>query len=131
MRFDQLQRRELITLLGGAATWPLVAHAQPADGIRRIGVLLPPPEDDPEYQAFLATFREELRKLGWAEGSNIRMDTRWASAGAASMQRLAPMSIRTRRQTIYSSTNHPCRPRGSVAVAAGKMHTAALSQASL
>jgi putative ABC transport system substrate-binding protein len=57
--------------------------------MRRIGVLVPAPENDPEYRAFLAAFREELRKLGWAEGSNIRTDTRWASAGAASMQRFA------------------------------------------
>ena len=57
--------------------------------MRRIGVLVPAPEDDAEYQVFLVAFREELRKLGWTEGSNIRIDTRWASADAASMQRFA------------------------------------------
>jgi putative ABC transport system substrate-binding protein len=86
-----IKRREFITLLGSsAAAWPLAARAQQAaGGIRRIGILLPAPEDDAEYQAFLAAFREELRKFGWAEGSNIRIHTRWASAGAASMQSFA------------------------------------------
>jgi putative tryptophan/tyrosine transport system substrate-binding protein len=90
MQFNQLKRREFIVLIAGAAAaWPLTARAQRPSGMRRIGVLLPAPEDDPEYQSFLAAFREELRKLGWAEGSNIRTDIRWANAGAASMRGFA------------------------------------------
>jgi len=84
-----MTRREFIAFLGGAAAaWPLAARTQ-QERMRRIGVLMPAPEDDSEYRVFLAAFREELRKLGWTEGLNIRMDTRWTSAGAASMQRLA------------------------------------------
>jgi putative tryptophan/tyrosine transport system substrate-binding protein len=83
-----MRRREMITLIGGAAAaWPLAARERAL--MRRIGVLLPASEDDTEYQVFLAAFREELRKLGWMEGTNISLDIRWAIAGAASMQRLA------------------------------------------
>ena len=85
-----MRRRDFITgIAGSAAAWPLAARAQRPSAMRRIGVLVPAPEDDPEYKAFLAAFREELRKLGWAEGPNIQTDMRWASAGAASMQRFA------------------------------------------
>jgi putative ABC transport system substrate-binding protein len=84
-----MRRREFISLLGGAAACPLAARAQQGERMRRIGLLLPAPEDDAEYQAFLAAFRKELRKLGWAEGSNIQLHARWASAGPASMQSFA------------------------------------------
>jgi putative ABC transport system substrate-binding protein len=84
-----MRRREFITLFGGAAAaWPLVAHAQQPDLLRRIGVLMAA-ENDPEYQAFLAAFREGLQKLGWTEGRNIRIDTRWAAADMELMQRFA------------------------------------------
>ena len=79
MRFDQLQRREFITLLGGAAAWSLAAGAQQGERVRRIGVLMAYAESDPEGQANVAAFREELQKLGWTEGRNIRIDTRWAA----------------------------------------------------
>jgi putative tryptophan/tyrosine transport system substrate-binding protein len=74
-----VNRREVITLLGGAAAaWPLVARAQP-ERMRRIGVLMAHAESDPEGQIFVAVFRETLQKLGWAEGRNIRIDVRWAA----------------------------------------------------
>jgi hypothetical protein len=57
-----------ITLLGGAAAWPLTARAQQADRMRRIGVLMGFPESDPEAQLRVAAFREGLQKLGWTEG---------------------------------------------------------------
>ena len=75
-----MRRRNFITLLGGAAaTWPLAARAQQPDRMRRIGVLMAHGENDREGQAFVAIFRETLQKLGWAEGRNIRIDTRWAA----------------------------------------------------
>jgi putative ABC transport system substrate-binding protein len=76
-----IQRREFITLLGGAAAaaWPLAARAQQGERIRRIGVLMGYAENDREGQAFLAAFREELKNLGWAEGRNIQIDARWAA----------------------------------------------------
>ena len=74
-----MRRRGVITLLGGAATWPLAARAQQPDRMRRIGVLMAHGENDREGQAFVAIFRETLQKLGWAEGRNLQIDTRWAA----------------------------------------------------
>ncbi len=72
-----MRRREVITLLGGAAAWPLAARAQQGARVRRIGVLIAFAESDPEGQAFVVAFREGLQKLGWTDGRNIRIDTRW------------------------------------------------------
>jgi putative ABC transport system substrate-binding protein len=78
-----MQRREFITLLGGAAVaWPRAARAQQADRMRRVGVLESRTADDPEGRARLAVFAEGLRELGWTEGRNVRIDYRWAAANA-------------------------------------------------
>jgi putative ABC transport system substrate-binding protein len=74
-----MRRREFFALLGGAASWPLVAHAQQAGQVRRIGVLLNFRADDPEGQARLAPFAQTLRQSGWIDGDNVRIDTRWAA----------------------------------------------------
>src|SRR6516162_3203736 len=72
-----MKRREVITLLGGTAAWPLAARAQQSERMRRIGVLMTFTERDPEGQARVTAFREGLQKLGWTEGRNIRIDYRW------------------------------------------------------
>ncbi len=83
MQFDHLRRREFITLLGGAAVaWPLAARAQQSERMRHIGVLMGLAEDDPETKARAAKLRQELGRLGWSEGHNVRIDTRFAPAGA-------------------------------------------------
>jgi hypothetical protein len=64
-----MKRREFITLLGGAAVWPLVARAQPSERVRRIGALIGAPESDPESQARVAAFREGLEQRGWSASS--------------------------------------------------------------
>jgi len=74
-----VKRREFITLLGGATSWPLAARAQQGERVRRIGVLMAHPESDPEFKAYLGAFREGLQKLGWTEGRNIRIDSRWGA----------------------------------------------------
>jgi putative tryptophan/tyrosine transport system substrate-binding protein len=89
MQFDRLKRRRFITLLCGAAAWPLAARAQQGERMRRIGVLTAYSESDPEAQARVGAFREGLQKLGWTEGRNIRIDARWATSDAALMQRFA------------------------------------------
>src|SRR5262245_35106251 len=71
-----MKRREFITLLGGAATWPLAARAQQAVRQRRVGILLAFAESDDEYQGRVAAFRQEIRRLGWPEES-LRIDERW------------------------------------------------------
>src|SRR5262249_30825757 len=89
-RGDRVKRREFITLLGGAATWPLAVRAQQGERMRRIGVLVGYAESASDAQAKVAAFREGLQRLGWAEGRNIRIDTRWPiPADLESMQRFA------------------------------------------
>src|SRR5262245_38233235 len=79
-----MRRREFNSLLGCAvAAWPIAARAQQPERVRRIGVLMGYPENDLEGPAFFAAFRQALQKLGWMEGRNIRLDTRWASPNDA------------------------------------------------
>jgi putative ABC transport system substrate-binding protein len=75
-----MRRREFIALLGGAAASPLAARAQQPDRMRRMGVLMPFAENDPDAQANVTAFREALQKLGWTDGRNLRIDHRWGSA---------------------------------------------------
>jgi putative ABC transport system substrate-binding protein len=83
MQLDQLRRREFITLLGGAAVvWPLAGRAQQSDKMRRIGVMIALPEGDPELKKWIAAFLRGLEKLGWSDGQNVRVDYRFAPAGA-------------------------------------------------
>jgi putative ABC transport system substrate-binding protein len=98
-------RRSFITLLGGAAAaWPLAARAQQSgERVRRIGVLMGHAESDSDAQANVAAFRESLQRLGWAEGRNIRIDTRWPiPADVDSMQRLAKELVALQPEVILS-----------------------------
>src|SRR6266545_2540431 len=95
-RGDRMKRREFIALVGGAAAaWPLAARAQQPDRMRRIGVLRYLAADDAEGQARLAAFTQALKQLGWSDGRNLGIDTRWATADdirrhAAELAALAP-----------------------------------------
>jgi putative tryptophan/tyrosine transport system substrate-binding protein len=84
-----MRRREFITLLGGAAAWPLAAHAQQGERVRRIGVLNPAAADDAVFQARIGAFQQELALLGWSIGRNVRIDIRWATTNAAEIRRQA------------------------------------------
>ncbi len=84
-----MRRRDLITLLGGAAAWPLAAGAQKSGGVPRIGVLMNAGENDPEWRSYAAAFRDGLRKLGWVESRNIRIDYRWAAGDASRLRDFA------------------------------------------
>jgi putative ABC transport system substrate-binding protein len=98
-----MRRREFITFLGGAAaTWPLAARAQNPVRLRRVGVLMSFAESDPAAQARVGAFREGLRKLGWTEGDNIRIDIRWAASDEALMQRFAKEIVALRPDFILS-----------------------------
>jgi ABC-type uncharacterized transport system substrate-binding protein len=76
--FD-MKRREFITLIGGAAAWPIMARAQQGERVRRIGMLSNSVADSPDDQARLAVFRTGLEQLGWSDGRNVRIDYRWSA----------------------------------------------------
>jgi putative ABC transport system substrate-binding protein len=84
-----MRRREFISLLGAATLWPLPARAQQPHQMRRIGALMGVNESDHEAQSGVAAFREELQKLGWTEGRNIEIDTRWGKADLELMKPFA------------------------------------------
>jgi putative tryptophan/tyrosine transport system substrate-binding protein len=87
---DGMRRREFISLIGGAAaSWPLAARAQQSSRMRRIGVLMPFAENDPDAVAQLAGFVQGLAQLGWIDGRNVRMDLRWAAGGVDRTRMLA------------------------------------------
>jgi putative tryptophan/tyrosine transport system substrate-binding protein len=93
-----MRRREFVTLLGGAVICPLQARAQQAGRVRRVGVLIPFPDDrEPLVKEYLSAFRQRLHELGWDEGRNIRFDFRFSGqvpermrAGTQELVALAP-----------------------------------------
>ena len=84
-----IRRREFITLLGGAAVWPLAARAQQGDRVRRIGVLINLAPNDPESSARLTAFVQALQQLAWTDGRNVRIDLR---GGVGDINRLRALA---------------------------------------
>ena len=82
-----MKRREFITLLGGAAAWPLAARAQQPERVRRIGVLMTLAAGDPQSQRRMTAFVQGLQQLGWTDGRNVRIDYRWGAADADRIRR--------------------------------------------
>jgi ABC-type uncharacterized transport system substrate-binding protein len=109
MQFDQVRRRAFITLLGGAAAaWPLAGRAQQPERKRRIGVLMAHAENDAEFHDYLAAFREGLQKLGWTEGRNIQIDSRWGALDdAEARQRSAKELIALQPDLILTQNTPP------------------------
>src|SRR5215470_19634687 len=105
MKFDQLKRRDFISLLGGAAAaWPLAVRAQPTtERVRRIGVLMSTTADDPEGQARIAAFHQGLQESGWTLGRNARIDVRWGAADADSSRRYAAELVALAPEVILAS----------------------------
>jgi putative tryptophan/tyrosine transport system substrate-binding protein len=109
-----MKRRDLITLLGGSVlAWPLATRAQQSAHMRDIGVLMAFPENDPEAQSWAAGFREELGKLGWTEGHNIQIDTRWATGDVELLQRFAKQLVALQPDLILTGSTPPLRRRGN------------------
>jgi putative tryptophan/tyrosine transport system substrate-binding protein len=100
-----MTRREFITLLGGAATWPLAARAQQGDRTRRIGVLSSLPEHDPESVARRAVFEQALQASGWTVGRDLRIDYRWPGSDPATIQRFAAELAALAPDVILASGN--------------------------
>jgi putative ABC transport system substrate-binding protein len=99
-----MRRREFITLLGGAAAgaWPLVARAQQPERVRRIGVLMVDAESDPEGQSYAKAIREGLKQLGWIEGSNVKLDYRWAAGDARLIRTFAKELVELKPEVILA-----------------------------
>jgi putative ABC transport system substrate-binding protein len=112
-----VRRRDVITLLGGAAAgWPLAVRAQQSDRIRRIGVLTNLAADDPESQARVAAFLQGLQEFGWSVGRNVRIDYRWGAGDsdrtrryAAELVALAPDVVLTSGATAVAPLLHASR----------------------
>jgi len=112
MHLDRLKRREVITLLGGAAcAWPITARAQQPERVRRIGVLMYPARDDPEGQARIAAFLDSLEQLGWTDGRNVRIDIRWpAGFGADRLRQDASELVAAVPDVILATGNIATAP---------------------
>jgi putative ABC transport system substrate-binding protein len=103
-----MRRREFIGLLGGvAAAWPMVARTQQSGGMKRVGVLMGYAESDREGQVRIAAFREGLQKLGWTEGRNLRIDSRWATAGDAEAHPRSAKELVALQPDLILSHNTP------------------------
>jgi putative ABC transport system substrate-binding protein len=98
-----MNKRKFITLLGGAAAWPLAAHAQQRDRVRRIGVLMSYDENDPEGKRLYSSFTQALAGLGWTEGRNMRIDLRWAGGDINRIRALAQELVGPQPDIILTS----------------------------
>jgi putative tryptophan/tyrosine transport system substrate-binding protein len=99
-----MRRRDFITLVGGVVAWPLTARTQQLDRVRRIGVLMAYAESAEEGQADVEVFRQELQKLGWTDGRNLRIDYRWAAVNAEAMERFAKELLALQPDLILSQS---------------------------
>jgi putative ABC transport system substrate-binding protein len=102
-----VKRRVFIAALGSAAAWPLVARAQQPERARRVGVLMAHPESDPEFQAYLAAFREGLQKLGWTDGRNVRIDARWGALDDAEARLRSAKELLALQPDVILTQNTP------------------------
>jgi putative ABC transport system substrate-binding protein len=103
-----MKRRQFIGLVGSfAVTWPLAVRAQQPKPVQRIGVLMAHSESDPEFKAYLTAFRDGLQKLGWTEGRNIQIASRWGALDdAESRQRSAKELIALQPDLILTYAKH-------------------------
>jgi putative tryptophan/tyrosine transport system substrate-binding protein len=98
-----LKRREFITLLGGATTWPLVARAQQGKRMRRVGALMPLVASDPQVQARYAAFLQGLQQLGWTVGNNVQIDSRWSAGNEDDTRKYATELVALAPDVIFTS----------------------------
>jgi putative ABC transport system substrate-binding protein len=98
-----LRRRDFITLLGGAAAWPIAARAQQPDRMRRVGVLMNGLTDDPVQRSFVAAFEQVLRSLGWRPGQNVTLDYRWTEDDSEIARTAAAQLVAAKPDAIFAS----------------------------
>jgi putative ABC transport system substrate-binding protein len=99
-----MRRREFIGALGGAAAWPLAAHAQQRERMRRIGVLMGFDENDPEGKRLFSSFTQALAGLGWTDSRNLRMDLRWYAGDINRIPAFAQKLVRLQPDIIVTNT---------------------------
>jgi len=99
-----MNRRDFITLLGGAAALPLAARAQQGERMRRIAVLMGWSESDPQFRSWIDTFVEGLAQLGWADGRNVQINVRWASGDVVRMRTFAKELVELQPDVILGGT---------------------------
>ncbi len=105
MQLGRLKRREFVALLGASAAWPIAARAQQVERMRHIGVIMGFAENDPVWQAYLATFRQRLQEFGWSEGRNIRFDYWFTGESAERMRTAATEMVAMAPDVVFVSTN--------------------------
>jgi putative tryptophan/tyrosine transport system substrate-binding protein len=114
-----MRRRDLFVLLGGAAAmWPLAAHAQTPDRLRRLGVLMGTADSDPLGQSRISAFRQELQEQGWKEGRNLKIELRWSGGDASRIKDYTAELVRLAPDVIVAN--------GSLLVAAMEQATRSL-----
>src|SRR5215813_4791894 len=113
-----MERREFITLLGGAAAWPLAARAQQGERMRRIGILVSYAANDPQAQARNAAFLQGLQQLGWTVGHNVEIEYRWSGGNIDDTRKYAAELVALAPDVIFVP--------GSAAVAALRQATRAV-----
>jgi putative ABC transport system substrate-binding protein len=100
-----IPRREFMTLVGGAATWPLTARAQQPDRQRRVGVLQAQPESDADFRSWRMLFAARLRELGWTDGENLRIDYRYGAGEAATIAPVAKELVDQQPDALFAITS--------------------------
>src|SRR5262245_13353059 len=111
-----MKRREFVTLVSGLLIWPRIVRAQQIERMRRLAILMPFAETDPEIQRWLTAFAEALRQSDWIEGGNIRIDTYWATPDVARISSVVANLIDRKPDVIFAT--------GPLAVAALRQATA-------
>ena len=102
-----MRRREFITALGGAAaSWPLAAHAQQRNRVKRLGVLRGLAENDNVYEPHLSAFKQRLQDLGWIDGRNIRAEYRF-TGGVTERIRIAAQELAALAPDVIFATTNP------------------------
>jgi putative ABC transport system substrate-binding protein len=120
-----MRRREFITLLGGAATWPVAAQAQQGERMRRVGVLMGTMPDEPESQTRLAALSKGLQDAGWVIGRNVQIDVRWSGGDGARMRADAADLVAAGADVIVGGVG----PSGPIMLQASRTVPVVLAQA--
>jgi putative ABC transport system substrate-binding protein len=105
MHLPQSTRRTFISVLGGAAAWPLAARAQQGGRMRRVGALMNLAADDPQSRNRSAAFQEGLQQLGWTDGRNVQIDYRWAAGNAERFRQYAEELVALEPDIILASAS--------------------------